>query len=1790
MKPNRLLSALLSLLLVFNLAAPAYATSAVKDTPAQEEQQVIPTGPDDTEGLENQDDEVIDKDNSSVSGEGESNTPPNDTSGDGTAPDDPGELPATDEDTTGLGPLKEDARGVLYDAEYDINTASAVINKPGNYLIRGDGTPTGNRIQLSNGTYDITLDNVNIDMSNVSTDTSPDEIPSPFSVDPGTDVTLTIKEGTESTLRARAGAAGLQSLYKDDYTWTMNFNDRVHTYTMSTLTITGDGVLNIYGGDSSDSQGESARNGIGYIGKSEVISAGSGYYGTKRNIDTAQGPVIIEGNVTINTYGGNVMEGSSNGSGTGIGESENGKAMLPEGQYTITIQGSAVVNAFGGEDYVAGEYDYVASGDGIGAKTHITGDATVVATGGGTRENNLMGGNGIAAAHQNSSSSDDSILIDGSATVKATGHNGGAGIGWIGDGTIDIGGNAIVEGRSDDGSGIGGVGGNYSTGASVPQITIYGFADVTASGGGGCSVHDSNYYVYSMGAGCDTTATIVIKEDAVVSADGIGGSYDSYITVTGNAKVSAWIESRYNVSAGSGYPEYGGSATISGNVSVGSVAAAVVSLSDHAVVTTVYGEGATISDYAVVTGDVYSADVILTDSAVIYMKTSGSPALQPAITPRTTPLIAIDCGPCAVTRDIVLDNGSTSRTVSIPAGFRGAVCGVPAGEYTITRAGYSYSDANGGSSFTIALSDEAIYPIMVTCVQKTLAYSVGAGSPISPQKTDIGTGFVRPTDPSITGYIFAGWYADAGFTTAFDFEAPAIEDATAYAKLTPRDDTQYKVVHKLQSIAGTEYFTEKTEAFSGTTDSTVTATANDYTGFTRVGELPQDTIAANGSTVLTVKYDRNLYSINCVDTGGSPQELRFGSVPVISDPQKEGYTFCGWYLDYNYQKTYSRSLDSNANDTWNSNTGGNNHIISTTSDWDSFTSYVNNGGPTKGHTFLLDRDISFNSGSISTVDKPFEGTFDGRGYTLAQFAATAPLFSVIDDNGKIKSTTFSNGTLTITDKSALPISTGLVAGTNKGIVSTVEAYECSVSVTRGSNVVTAVGGLVGSNEGTLEYSCFYKRDRVGQQSYQVKSFYPKAATPTLLRQGGLVGENTGNIIGVYASVNLYCDVGGSAVGNYIYFSALVGLNSGTIQNTYFRFPFDHSGDFLMTAYRNVDGSLVSGQTLFVDETGKNPDGTPIHPLENTALLLSAGSGTMAFFVEEGRLKLFGTLPDTRITQNTTLYAKWTPATDTPYTVKHFGQTVDGAGYELVETESLTGTTGAAITATAKAHTGFTQVGNLPSGTISADGSLVLEIYYDRNLHSIRFSSNGGTDVDDILDIRYGSFHTAPVAPTKLGFDFSGWCSDSALTTDFSFGTAITADMTLYAKWNPKGDTAYTVEHYTRNLNDTDYSKADTQNLSGTTGASATATQKAYPGFAENESHVDRIPTGNIAPDGSLVLRLYYDRVTYTVTFDPAQGEVAPATKGILFGAAYGSLPVPTKSGYTFDGWFTAPTGDERVTAETVMSHPADSTVFARWVAISYPSAPAKKHTISVNSGAGGTITPSGEVTVVAGRHQSFTVLPDDGYSISDVLVDGVSVGAVSTFRFEKVKENHTITATFQLKWNPFDDVVEDDWFYAYVKAAYEAGLIRGTEHATFAPHMPTDRAMVATILHRLSAAPTLKPSLNSIFTDVPVDMWYTAAVAWGAETGILMGYNNGMFGPEHAITREQLAVMLHRYAGSPVVDTSANLSGVSDWARQGIAWAVETGLLAGDQTGNLMPQKTATRAEVATILVRFITE
>ena len=296
----------------------------------------------------------------------------------------------------------------------------------------------------------------------------------------------------------------------------------------------------------------------------------------------------------------------------------------------------------------------------------------------------------------------------------------------------------------------------------------------------------------------------------------------------------------------------------------------------------------------------------------------------------------------------------------------------------------------------------------------------------------------------------------------------------------------------------------------------------------------------------------------------------------------------------------------------------------------------------------------------------------------------------------------------------------------------------------------------------------------------------------------------------------------------------------------------------------------------------------------------------------------GTMPVTGLT----LYAKWEAGQNTAYKVEHYLQNADGSYPDAAsQTENLAGATGAAVEAVVQTTPGYHEdtenESAVKSGTIAADGTTVLRVYYARDTYTLTFKNAG--EADFVSTRRWGERITAPaLTVTKPGYALS-WSPALPETMPQS-------DSTYTAVWTAKGDIAYKVEHYQQNADDDGYTLHDTDPLTGATDAEVTAAARNYDHFVLNESAAGTVSSGVIAADGSLVLRLYYDRETLRVTFDAGESGTLTdeAEKTFRYGQTF-SVTAPTRPDYHFIGWYLPEGG--QFNAQTVT---ASMALTARW--------------------------------------------------------------------------------------------------------------------------------------------------------------------------------------------------------------------------------------------------------------------
>ena len=307
-------------------------------------------------------------------------------------------------------------------------------------------------------------------------------------------------------------------------------------------------------------------------------------------------------------------------------------------------------------------------------------------------------------------------------------------------------------------------------------------------------------------------------------------------------------------------------------------------------------------------------------------------------------------------------------------------------------------------------------------------------------------------------------------------------------------------------------------------------------------------------------------------------------------------------------------------------------------------------------------------------------------------------------------------------------------------------------------------------------------------------------------------------------------------------------------------------------------------------------------------------------------------------QDSVFTATWVPDTETPYRVEHYLERADKDGYSLNSFEEKQGETNKALAVNALAKTdieGMTfekatvNAQEAETAAILADGTLVIKLYYKRNLYSVNFDTKGAAAMQAI-PVAYGKKIVKPeTEPTKQGYVFAGWYMDEAYTdaVNFTPDKMPANEITLYAKWDPADGVAYKVEHYLAELDGTYTKYAQDSLLSGKTDTDVNAVPAAISGFAFDEENANNIKSGKVAPDGSLVLKLYYNRAYFDVEWLNHKDEVI-VTTSVIYGGSVTEPVVdtaPERTGYIFDGW-------------NVPMEPMPATkikAYAKWAPITY---------------------------------------------------------------------------------------------------------------------------------------------------------------------------------------------------------------------------------------------------------------
>ena len=742
---------------------------------------------------------------------------------------------------------------------------------------------------------------------------------------------------------------------------------------------------------------------------------------------------------------------------------------------------------------------------------------------------------------------------------------------------------------------------------------------------------------------------------------------------------------------------------------------------------------------------------------------------------------------------------------------------------------------------------------------------------------------------------------------------------------------------------------------------------------------------------------------------------------------------------------------------------------------------------------------------IGTSNNPYSGTFDGNNYTISGLyidssANDQGLFGYVGTGGTVKDLTVS-GSVSGPDSGSGNFVGGVV-GDNRGNVE--NCYNtCSVSGPD-SGTSNYVGGVVGYNGGSVT-NCYNTGSVSGPGN----------------RVGGVAGDNGGNVENCYNTGTVNVSGNSSVVGG------VVGKNQGgSVQNCY------NTGGVNVTGTGNRVGGVV----------GWNIISGNVKNCYNTGSVSGPNSGTSNY--------VGGVVGYNDGASVTNCYFLQTA--DVNKDLRGIGENV-GSGD---------------ATATAKDNTAFHSGevayllgeawGQSALGTKDSLPTLVALDKDAKPVYKVVFISDN-TEIEAQYANSGMTVGSPTTNPTKEGYTFAGWFTESSGGSQWNFSDPVTENMTLYAQWT----------EITPDPEPTPTPTPDPEPSGPSTGDST--------GWDDILDELENTAKGD------------------QITIDMGDETKVPAE--IFESVAGKDVDV------TFD------LGDVQWSASGA-DIPTDTDFTDLDLGVNLDTSGIPVNVINTITGEVGTV----QITLAHDGEFGFTMTltaplgkENAGYwanlyhydeeaeklnfeAAAEIDEDGnVKIPFTHASQYAIVIDTHS-HATVDVS-DLFIDMAPNAWYKDAVQYAYDNGLMTGVSATEFDPEATTTRAMIVSILARLEG---VESAQAAGFADVDDNDWYATAVNWAANVGVVNGYEDNTFQPNTAITREQLAAILMNYANYKGQDVSARASldnytdQPSTWAEEAMQWAVAEGLISGVTNDQLQPQSSATRAQVAAILQRFL--
>ncbi|WP_418810356.1 InlB B-repeat-containing protein [Ruthenibacterium lactatiformans] len=831
--------------------------------------------------------------------------------------------------------------------------------------------------------------------------------------------------------------------------------------------------------------------------------------------------------------------------------------------------------------------------------------------------------------------------------------------------------------------------------------------------------------------------------------------------------------------------------------------------------------------------------------------------------------------------------------------------------------------------------------------------------------------------PLIPGYTasvaaVAGTMAENGVTVEVVYRAAT--------------DTAYTVKHMLQDVTGDGYTEDAAarQTLHGTTGAATNAAANTYTGFTAQA-VEQKTIAADGSTVVEIKYDRNSYEVTYAYVGKAPAgasalpekaTVKYGApVAVAEAATAPGYTFSGWSQKEDFTMpaenvTITGSFTANGNtayrvEHYQQNLAGNGFTLAETEELTGKTDTTATANPKTYTGFAFDESVE---------DTVASGNIAGDGSLVLKLYYTRNSYEV----------SYAYTGTVPAGASALPAAASYKYGADVTVAPQATAPGYTFNGWLEDGKVTASFKMPA---GPVQLTGSFTANT--DTRYTVEHW-----TEDLDGEGYTLRETEANLTGVTdttatAEAKSYegfrFDEGNE---NNVLTGVITGDGKLVLKVYYARNSYEVSYDYgaAPTGASQLPGtvSYKYGAEVRVADKATAPgytfDGWKKDNAEVTSFTMPAGA-----------VQLTG---------------RFTANTDTGYKVEHYQQNLAGDAFVLFETEEQNATTDTHVSATPKDYTGFTYDGTVDGtvteGNVAGDGSLVLKLYYTRDSYKVTYQytgkvPTGASELPAETTEKYGAAVTVAADATAPGYTFSGWSREDGFTMPAE-------NVTITGSFTANGETPYKVEHYQQNLEDDGYTLADTENLTGETDTTATANPKTYTGFAFDGTAEGTVASGNIAGDGSLVLKLYYTRNSYDVTYAytgtvPTGASALPEKATVKYGAPVTVAEAATAPGYTFSGWsrndFTMPAENVTITGSFTANSNTEYTVRHHFQNILDDAYDADTAMLSETlSGTTDTLTAAAAKTVAGFTAQSFQQknIAGDGSTVVDIYYNRNSYG------------------------------------------------------------------------------------------------------------------------------------------------------------------------------------------------------